>query len=336
MRVIQTTSGRHLAVPMKDKHGQEHLVVLLKYTFIVDVTGRAEVAGEDAALPDLVDHYNGESPERSSILKPSQLFEHKPGTDVMLVGHAYPPRGSAAHVDVMLRVGPINKTVRAHGKRVWRAGALHSVLPSAALPIRDPVPLVYELAWGGLDLSDPEHVVGEPRNYVGRGVARDPRTLIDKPAAQLEYPDRPIGRRDNVPASFGAIHRHWQPRASYAGTYDAAWMESKMPLLPDDFDARFHVCVPHDQWSPTPLRGDELFEILGATPEGAWRFRLPRRTPGFSSFLCGQRREHRAHLDTIWIDANARRVELTFRAAIPMPRKYEMLEDVLVFEKTVR
>ena len=81
-----------------------------------------------------------------------------------------------------------------------------------------------------------------------------------------------------------------------------------MPLLPADFDPRFHVCVPEDQWSELPLRGDEPCEVLGATPEGQWRFRLPRRAPGFSSFTRGQRSEHRTHLDTVLIDGNSQPV----------------------------
>jgi hypothetical protein len=125
------------------------------------------------------------------------------------------------------------------------------------------------------------------------------------------------------------------PRASFAGTYDSAWMQTKMPLLPNDFDPRFHVTVPHDQWSETPLRGDEPVEVLGATPEGAWRFRLPRIHPGFSSFVDWRRTEHRTHLDTILIDADARSVELTWRAPVPFPRKHQMLQRVTVFEKTV-
>ena len=106
-----------------------------------------------------------------------------------------------------------------------------------------------------------------------------------------------------------------------------------MPLLPDDFDARFNVSVLHDQWSSMPLRGDEAVEVLGATPEGAWRFTLPRMSPGFASFVSDRRTDHPTHLDTILIDADLGRVELTFRAAVPLPRKYEMLEAVWMVEK---
>ena len=108
-----------------------------------------------------------------------------------------------------------------------------------------------------------------------------------------------------------------------------------MPLLPADFDPRFHICVPPDQWSPAPLRGDEPIEVVNATETGVWKVQLPRIVPGFSSFCGGVRREHRTHLDTILLDADSLRVELTWRGAVPMPRKREMLEQVVILEKRV-
>ncbi|WP_437961326.1 DUF2169 domain-containing protein [Sorangium sp. So ce119] len=332
MEVIVDCRAGHVPVPMKDKHGRDQMVVVLAYTFAVDARGAVEVL--DPEEPRLVDEYTGADPAASSLRKPSVLFDYKPGTDVILIGHAHPPAtGRHSHVDVSLLVGPLRKTVRAHGLRTWKWGAFGGLAPGPARVIQEPIPLVYELAWGGSDFSDPTQLVGEPRNLVGRGVARQPKSLIDKLAAQLEDPAQPIGAGDNVPACFGAIHRHWEPRARYAGTYDQAWMQRKMPLLPDDFDPRFHVSVPHDQWSATPLRSDEPIEVRGATPEGVWRFQLPRISPGFSSVSRGVRTEHRTHLDSILLDADARRVELTFRAAIPVPRKYEHIDEIFVLEK---
>jgi hypothetical protein len=63
------------------------------------------------------------------------------------------------------------------------------------------------------------------------------------------------------------------------------------------------------------------------------RLQLPRFSPGFSSFVGSQRTDHRTHVDSVLVDADARRVELTWRAAIPLPRKHEMLDRVNVFEK---
>jgi hypothetical protein len=331
LEAFDETSGKSFTAPIKDKDGRDILAVILKYTFIAGPDGQVDI-DEDGADIRIDDEYNGPDPKLASIRRPSQLFLAKPGTDVILIGNAYPPaKESATSVDVSLRVGPIAKTVRAHGLRAWKAGSFGGITPGPARPIREPIPLIYELAWGGADYSEPDHPLAETRNYVGRGVAREPRKLIGEPAAQLEDPADP----SHTPACFGAIHRHWEPRVRFAGTYDAVWMETKMPLLPDDFDDRFNICVPHDQWSATPLRGDEPIEVLGATPSGAWRFKLPRIAPGFSSITQGARREHRTHLDTILIDAEAGKVELTWRAAIPLPRKYQMLEEVLIFEKDV-
>ncbi len=328
-----TTRGASVAVPMKDKHGREHVVAILTYTFAVDPAGRVEIASADEP-PRLVDESTSDDPGKASIRRPSMLYDAKPGTDVVLAGHAHAqPRTD--HVDVSLRVGPIAKTVRAYGPRVWESRTMHGLRPGPARPVSKPVPLVWELAWGGYDDSDLDDIVADERNYLGRGVARDPDELVGQPAARLEDPEHPIGKAGVVPASFGPIHRHWQPRASFAGTYDQRWQETKMPLLPDDFDARFHVAVPHDQWSPKPLRGDEPIEVLGATPEGKWRFQLPRVCPGFSSFTREGRHEHRTHLDSIVIDADAGTVELSWRAQVPMPRKLQMLEQIVLFEKEI-
>ncbi|MCA9622748.1 MAG: DUF2169 domain-containing protein [Myxococcales bacterium] len=338
VNVVNVTPAKHAFVPMKDKTGRENLVLIVKYTFAVDAAGRVSLVTDDSApYPSMGDSYNGEDGATASIRKPSDLYDYKPGTDVLLIGHAHPLWGARPpdHVDVRLQVGPVDKRVRAHGLRVWRAALRGGVIAGPARPITEPVPLIYELAWGGMDLSDPEHMVGDPRNYVGRGVASDPARLVDQPAAQLEDPDHPIGSHHVVPACFGAIHRHWVPRMSFAGTYDAAWEATKMPLLPDDFDARHHVSVPHDQWSPRPLRGDEPVRVTGVSPDGLWQFQLPRVEPRFVTWIEGQRQEHLGHLDTFLIDADERRVELTWRASAPMPRKYEMVERALIYEKRV-
>ncbi len=108
-----------------------------------------------------------------------------------------------------------------------------------------------------------------------------------------------------------------------------------MPILPNDFDNRYHVCVPEDQWCATPLRGDEPIEVLNVTPEGLFSCQLPRIVPGFSSVTLGKRQEHRTHLDTLLINAVERKVELTWRAAIAIPKKLEMIDRVLVFAKEI-
>jgi hypothetical protein len=313
---------------MRDARGRERLVCVVTYTFAVSASGAAELVRGTG--PRLVDEHAGPDPATSSVRRPSDVFVEKPGTDVILLGHAHAPRG-ARSVDVALRVGPIDKAVRVHGPRVFVEATGGAVEPGPARAIEAPVPLVWERAWGGLDRSDPARPVGDPRNTLGRGVARDRRALVGTPAPDIEAVAGPRA----APVGFAPLCRHWQPRLGFAGTYDADWQATRMPVAPVDYDPRFEVTVPRDQWSPTPLRGDEPVEVLGATGAGAWRFALPRLAPGFASFVDGRRSDHPTHLDTWIIDADEGRVELGFRAAIPLPVKYERLERVVIFEKRV-
>jgi hypothetical protein len=324
------TEGAVGTVPVRDRDGRWYMLVSLKHAFkLTRNNGIERIEPEPFRMADT---FNGDDGAASSIRRPSQLFDSKPGTDVVLLGHAHPVRGGdGTYADVTLKVGAIDKTIRAYGLRTWTYSAFGGLTPGPARAIRDPIPLIYELARGGSDTSDPEKPLGEPRNLVGRGVTRNAKQLLGQPANQLEYPDE-----KSTPAAFNPIHRHWTPRASYAGTYDEHWQESRMPLLPSDFDERFHVCVAHDQWSLTPLRSDEPITVLNATEDGEWAIQLPRFAPGFSSVVMGRgRQEHRTHLDTILIDADERTVELTWRARVPMPKKLEMIERLIVFEKQV-
>ncbi len=328
MRVVNDTEGRVIGLPIKDVGGRELLAVVLKYTFALDSDGTATIVPAEESPPiDLIDTYNGDDPALASIRRPSQLCEFKPGTEVLLLGSAAVPPNDATSTEVGLVVGSIKKTVRVFGLRTWRMGSFGGVAPGPALPIREPVPLIYELSWGGRDLRDPARPLGEPRNYSGRGINRSPRELVGQPATRLELP---TGAND--PASFGAIHRHWQPRASWAGTYDSAWEAERMPLLPRDFDPMFHVAAPPDQWSPTPLRSDEPLRVVGVA-ERPWVVQLPRIHPGFFSTVDGVRSERRSHLDCVLIDTEARTVELFWRVAVPLPKKYERLQRVTVRTK---
>jgi hypothetical protein len=335
MIVKSSLGGVTMGIPMKDRAGRDVFVAIVKLTYAVSPAGRVELLAPAESAPiDLADTHHGPDPARASIARPSQVFDEKPGTDLVVLGHAHPrPGRPSTHVDVEVRMGPLHKVVRAHGPRVFQSGGL---APGPAMPVVEPVRLAYENAWGGVDDSDPMRPRGELRNTVGRGVARDPKALAHTPAPQLEHPDKPIvGGANNVPASFGPVHRHWLPRASFVGTYDEAWRRTRMPLLPLDFDPRHHVCVPHDQWSQQPLRGDEPVSVTGATPEGTLRFGLPRVAVGFSSMQHGGRFEHRTWLDTVLLDLDAMKVELTFRASVPMPRKLEQLAHVRAFAKKV-
>jgi hypothetical protein len=335
VNVRNATAGKHLVVPMKDHEGRSILAVVVTFTFRLPEGGAPKLDEEAPAEPVGADEPWDPEVPTSSIRRPSDLFAYAPGTEVLLVGHAHAREKGATETDVRLRFGPIDKTLVVHGLRAWKLGTFGGLSPGPARPIVEPVPLRWELAFGGVDRSDPARQRAEPRNDLGRGVARDPRTLVGQPAVQIESADAPLGKGAMTPAGFGALHRHWVPRRDFAGTYDEAWEQTRMPLLPRDFDPRFHVSAPDDQWSPSPLRSDEPLEVDGATAEGVLRARLPRVAVGVSSRVSGAVTDHRCPLGRVLVDGDKRRVELTFRASVPIPDKLERLDDIRIVDKRV-
>jgi hypothetical protein len=326
-------------LPVEGPGGHASLVVVAKLTWAVSPRGEAQIALPQRPIR-TADEPSGLPGPAPSIRYPNDVVDEKPGTDVLLVGTAYPPAGRAvSEVHVSLQVGSLAKAVRVVGPRVFQTTALGGIGPGPSAAV-GPTPLVYELSHGGFDDADPTRVVIDPQNPSGVGVCRAPATLVGKRAPQIELAPSPIGGRSTAPAGFGAILRQASPRRELAGTFDAAWRRDRAPLRPVDFDPR-HNCVAHpDLRSPTPLVGDEPVEVLGATPGGVWRFKLPRHAPSFFARrlerdLATGRLEPRVaelptHLDTFLVDADQGAVELVWRACIRMPPKIDHLEAIVV------
>jgi hypothetical protein len=307
----------------------ERLVLIVKATFarvarepVLDLVPRAErrgIRGQDIPWGD---------PEKSSIKYPSDLCVAKPGTDVIVIAAAHAPGGRPVpSFDAGVRVGELEKTVRVFGLRVWEEGGsrLSAPRPTTGIELR------YDFAWGGLDMSDPEDPVEEARNPVGMGIARDPATLTHQSAPMIEDPVNPMGsaRTRPPPAGLGAVGRHWEPRRSFLGTYDAAWLRTRAPLLPLDHDDRANLCASPGLTAVPPLQGGEDVALLNLTPGGGTvSFRLPR--VGVTATLHAKGREPERlvpYLDTVVIDtvrvpeSTDVIVELVWRAAFRPPRR---------------
>ena len=323
------------AAPMDDRRGREVLVVIAKLTLAVSAAGVVAIARRPREIR-LSDVPASAEPS-GSLRYPSDLIDEKPGTDVLLVGSAHPPPGRAvssmtASVRVEAGQRTLSKTVTVHGPRVWYRGAL-GVVPGPPALLTAPVPLLYEHAYGGRDDTDPAQPLVEWRNPAGTGFARDRARLVGQAAPALEDPAAPLSSRSPAPAAFGPIAAHWLPRSKLAGTHDEAWARTRAPVRPVDFDPRHNACAHPDLHSDVPLPGDVSVEILGATPEGTWRFQLPAYEVEFRALVRGVLSTPETHLDTYLIDAEARVVELVWRARVPMPRKSEAIEAVYVTGK---
>src|SRR5262245_57580902 len=307
----------------------ERLVMIVKATFerpvgaaaleLAPPEGRRGIRSADIPWGD---------PKKSSIKYPSDLCTAKPGTDVIVVAAAHAPDGKAVpSFDAGVRVGPLEKTIRVFGLRVWESGGagLSAPRPTTGIEVR------YDHAWGGIDAADPANAIEEPRNPIGMGIARAPSTLRHKPAPSIEDPAEPLGsaRTRPPPAGLGAIGRHWEPRRRFLGTYDAAWLEQRAPLLPLDHDDRANLCASPGLTATPPLVGGEDVALLNLRPGGGTlSFRLPKIR--ISASLHAQGRETQTltpYLDTVVIDALEVPetadvvVELVWRAAFRPPRR---------------
>jgi hypothetical protein len=268
--------------------------------------------------------YTGE-PGRSSLRYDADLVLTKPTTDVLLHGHAYAPGGRPApEVEVSLRVGPVRKTLRVLGDRLWEPRLLGPKLADPEPFVR--MPLVYERGYGGRHGEPP---AWEPRNPVGRGFAPKKADLEGHPAPNLEY----AGGGPSRPAGCGPLAPGWSPRRERAGTYDAAWHEKRRPLVPEDFDDRFFQAAPDDQQAPRYLTGGEEVELVNLTPDGRLRFRLPRVSLGCTTRFGRQHEHHRPNLHTVILEPDLLRVQLVWHSALPCHYTLYRLKETVVYVK---
>ena len=317
---------------VRDRNGAEVWLVAVKCTFDIRSDGTTEVSAEQPPVL-RIPEYLGE-PGQSSVKYEADLVLGKTTTDILLVGHAYAPGGEpVTQLDAGFRVGPVQKVVRVSGDRVWGA-----VGPSAPRPFAK-MPLVYERAFGGVDQrSDHPDRDWDWRNPVGTGfaVVRDHLGGVQLP--NIEYPNDVVAAWNDrpKPAGFGPIGSHWQPRAGFAGTYDERWMETRRPLLPEDFDERFFQCAPQDQQTPAFLRGGEPVVLYRLTPDGDLRFTLPRVYLGFDTrFLDGSGVIHKARrLHTVILEPDFPRVSLVWHTALACHFKVQKLERTIVTLKS--
>jgi hypothetical protein len=213
------------------------------------------------------------------------------------------------------------------------------------------MPVTYSRAFGGAYTHDmigsdnPNDYLSHPMNLVGRGYAKGKfLKLIDEmPAHQTELW---VGGKVqtisdpsqmHAPASFGPLARNWQPRLKFCGTYDQHWQDEIFPLLPPDFDDRYHQCAPLDQQMPYP-QGGEIITLAHLSEQAA---RDVEQTKGLLSIqlprlhmpmvMLPKTRDQiamQAVVDTIAIDADAGTYDITWRARTPLKRSLHEVHTV--------
>jgi hypothetical protein len=305
-----------------DEEARPLVVPLIKGTFSIVPDGRCTVAAEQ--VPICLDGETfGDDPEVSSYKYEPEVSFFKPATDVILNGHAYPPKAGATEVMVGFRVGPMQKQARVSGDRVWFrvAGQV-----SATRPLKfDRIQLQYERAFGGWDRThpDPTKHTFEPRNPVGVSYRKGGKFEEGMRLPNIEDPRGLLQSfGDRVPpAGFGFVSPNWHPRAELAGTYDEKWEKTRSPLLPKDFDRRHLNAASVGLVAPGFLRGDEPVVAQGVTPRGPLSFLLPGVPPPAVrvSVRGGADRQLETRLDTVIVEPDEMRVMLFWRALLALP-----------------
>lgn len=132
---------------------------------------------------------------------------------------------------------------------------------------------------------------------------------------------------------FGPVGRDESPRAGYAGTYDEDWVANRMPLLPTDFDSRFHQAAPPNQTVQEYLRGDETLKVSGLYDNELSEIEtsLPGRTMAVGGNVLGSYFTKIAHLDTVLIWSTPPQLTLTWRCVLRPRQKIEEVGFVHIY-----
>jgi len=329
MELVNKTPFSADRFAMRDTAGGDVLVIVVKCTY--DMRAGKPLAVSEEQIPiQMADEFWGD-PGETSVRYESDLAPLKTGTDIVLLGHAYAGHGRATRVDVSLRVGRVGKTVTVFGNRRWMNR--FSGPQISAPETFDRIPLLYELAYGGMDLSasEPEQ---EARNPVGRGFRAKKTNQdlngmalpnLEDPMALIRHPsDRP------APACFGFLGRHWQPRRRLAGTFDDEWKEKRSPFLPDDFNEDYFnggspglVAKPH-------LLGHEPVEIVNASGLSPLHFQLPGTRPGVRTLVEDFPFTVDMTFDTLLIEPDLGKSVMVWRGVQPVHGSLEKVEGIEV------
>lgn len=314
-----------------DAQAREQLILVVAASFITSPDGQMLV--EQTPYPISAVDIHWDDPATTSVRYPGQLAFAKPYTDIIVTGHACAPKNKrVASMEISIQVADVAKTLVVFGDRFWKQG-ISGKVPSAPSPF-ERIPIVYERAFGGgIGQQNGTVATFDIRNPVGLGLGgrASIHPSVNTEVPNIEYPD---DRQEQVthrprPAGLGALAPNWMPRCGYAGTYDELWLKEQAPLLPVDFNAQYFQFAPQDQRS-TNVRAGDLVQVKGMTPEGIWRFQLPRANVPIMLVYADNLQRIPVALDSIHLEPDLYRVSLIGRRVICVRRNCAPLVGVVV------
>jgi len=338
----KTDAEAELAL-LADENGRDVLLVLVKNTF--DIADDGSLSFSEEQLPICMEGEYFEEPGQSSLkIAPEANFD-KLATDVVLVGHAHAPPSEndqpIVQFDVGLQVGNLRQHIRVFGDRVWEkrttANKIETWHMSAPQPI-EKIPLIYENAFGGQDLSpeDEAFYAHEARNLLGKGVISKHSQMEKVALPNLEDPKQLIKTTEDkpMPVSMGFVSPEWQPRLGFSGTYDKAWEKTRLPMLPLDFKRDFFNAAHPNLTAKGFLDGSEVVHIINACEQGKLSFQLPECEPSIAiTFQYEEQKKLNVKLDTVMIDTDDMKLTMLWRATEDVINRIYDMEEIVVDEK---
>ncbi|MBI4952524.1 MAG: DUF2169 domain-containing protein [Myxococcales bacterium] len=305
MLVKNLTPYLHATKLTSRRPPRPEMMLVVKGTFALAASGVLEPLEDQPPLT--AETYADDDVERAGeCLYPGDFADFKLRAEVMLRGACHPPGERAvSECSVRLALGPVDKSLRVVGPRVWTDSLLGS-------PTTEPKPfrrmdLSYANALGGSRL---------PANPVGKGYKSDE-------APNVEHAEEPLRSRSHRarPASFAPVSPGWPERAAKVGKeYGKRYRAERAPYYAEDFDWSYFQAAPVDQQVDGFLRGDELLELDNLHPSlGRVRVRLPGvRVRAFVNDVEQKLREVVMRLDTVFVDGDKSEVVLQWRGVEPV------------------
>ena len=312
-----------------NERGVDSLYIAIKATFEL---GRSVTVAEQQLPVRMVDEFWGE-PGQSSLKYASETHLSKPATDIVVMGTACAQDGKPVPtLDVSVQVGNKGKVIRVFGDRKWYL-AEHELRISPPSPFMS-MPIIYERSYGGVHevVQDRAKTTFDPRNPVGRGFlgGRTPVDMNGQLLPNLEDPSRLINKPEDqpLPACFGYLAASWEPRKSFAGTYDERWQVERSPYLPEDFQNRYFNAAHPDLVCPGYLRGGEPVTITNMSIKGPLKFNLPMCEFDVSVQIDDNKIAAAMNMETVLIEPDDQRLSLLWRGVVECDKKVLKIRQV--------
>lgn len=330
LQLKNTTPFSCVHIVSTDADGRDVLLVAIKATF--SILPKVVIADEQVAVT-LADEYHAD-PATSSLHYPSDIMLPRPGSDIVFVGSAYAPEQKPVPALIaQLICGGAQKAMQVIGGRVWSGGAPSNPLPFSVVPV------TYENAFGGWHHFAPDKpiaadsCVSVPGNPVGKGFAgkRKSRELDGQALPNIEDPRQLLRSLGDcpMPVGVGAIASAWEARRVYAGTYDEAWVDTRSPALPVDFNPLFFQTGASGLSFPQrKIQAGEPIRLLNLAPEPDVSFTVPDCPLDLSITFMGRRQKLPADIEALTIEPDQNRFTLLWKAVFPCERKATFIDEI--------